>query len=553
MNDETNPALETPDAPPILEPGTPARNPRPFSYWVKKLLVCNPFYLASAALLLYGIYRISVDPVFLATETRQLLFSSAALQIYELLLALTATALVTRRIWYDASLLVVLENMLWVVPFILVSQAAFIEQPTAIWLCGLAIALAVTRAVWLRVRARAIMPAPGMLLCGLPVLLANAVWPVVYRHFQETKIGINMTSGAAYEFNEANWFWLLPTLAALLLLLPQPATNPGGSQMRRWFPLLLFGCWLLGTGAHLYSLGYVYDFKLRREQLAPALWVLAWAMQLRLSRFLALPGRACNWLLLCLPGLATFPAMFVPGSRVSFYLSALNFVGYGIVLLRQRDNRLALQLGLGSFAAVVATLPIDFAPFLARPITQTNTVGLALLAYLIVSVLLSCNPKVTILGAVAALIGGGLARQAHPDWMHWAAQTGFVYFLLHSLRWEDEKHIGAGVIRIVVAASWVIHTFILVRGGATFVESLVAAGIVLATWTLRGVIVRCWRPLVLPIAAVLAILTSPFHWLTIKTQAAPAGLLYVVGSFVLFGLGTLAALTKHRWHKTHQS
>ena len=29
--------------------------------------------------------------------------------------------------------------------------------------------------------------------------------------------------------------------------------------------------------------------------------------------------------------------------------------------------------------------------------------------------------------------------------------------------------------------------------------------------------------------------------------SAPAGLLAVLGSFLLFGLGTLAALTKHYW------
>jgi len=30
-------------------------------------------------------------------------------------------------------------------------------------------------------------------------------------------------------------------------------------------------------------------------------------------------------------------------------------------------------------------------------------------------------------------------------------------------------------------------------------------------------------------------------------KSAPMGLLAVVGSFMLFGLGTLAAITKHKW------
>ena len=56
MNEEISPASETPVVPPILESSSSAYSrqplPKPFSYWLKKLLVCNPFYLASAALFL---------------------------------------------------------------------------------------------------------------------------------------------------------------------------------------------------------------------------------------------------------------------------------------------------------------------------------------------------------------------------------------------------------------------------------------------------------------------------------------------------------------------
>src|SRR5438105_2520919 len=31
---------------------------KPFSWWLRRLFACNPFYLASAALLLFGCYRI---------------------------------------------------------------------------------------------------------------------------------------------------------------------------------------------------------------------------------------------------------------------------------------------------------------------------------------------------------------------------------------------------------------------------------------------------------------------------------------------------------------
>jgi hypothetical protein len=553
MNDETNPVGATPELPPELPPPfaplPPCRESRPLSYWLKKLLVCNPFYLASAALLLYGVYRLALDPNLFTTETRQLMFNFSALQCYELLLVFTATMLATRRIWYDATLLVVMENLLWIVPFILVSQAAFIASKLALWFCLLAVFLAVGRIGWVRTRAGELLPQLRVLWCAGPLVLINAAWPVVYRHFGESKLGINIASGAAYDFNEANWFWLLPTLATLLFALPRPVTSATSARLPRWFPLLLLGFWLAGTVVHLYSLGYIYDFKLRREQVAPGLWVLGWALSLRLADFINLTSRTLNRALLFLPLLATVPAAFVPESRVFFILSAVNFVGYGVLLLWQRDNELVLQLGLMSFAAMVAALPIDFAPLLGRPLTQTNLVALATLVYVIMGAIFSRNPKVALLGALAAMMVAGVARQTHADWIHWAMQAGFAYFLLHSLRWRDGEHHGATLVRVIVAAGWILHTFIWVRVGATVLESLVAASAVLLVWTARGLIFRLWQPVTVFVAAGFAMLGGPINFLMLKTQSAPAGLLYLVGSFALFGLGTLAALTKHRWHK----
>ncbi|MGC3960419.1 MAG: hypothetical protein QM813_21575 [Verrucomicrobiota bacterium] len=326
MNDDTNhtpesptpPATFTPEIPPFMKAVSSSPVPKPLSYWLKRLLVCNPFYLASAALLLYGVYRLSIDPTLLRTEMRQLIFNFSALHGYEVLLVVTAAVLAKRRIWYDASLLVALENMLWVVPFILASQAALLSPGLAFYFCLLTFFLAAGRVGWLRTRAEEILPSFRGLWCAMPLLLVNAAWPVIYRHFGETKVGTQTTTGAAYEFNELSWFWLLPTLTALLFGLPQPAAAGPKTVMRRWFPLLLFGFWLTGTVVHLYSLGYVYDFKLRREQVAPALWVLAWALQFRLGDFLPVQGRAAKRALLVLPLLATLPAALVLDSRGCF-------------------------------------------------------------------------------------------------------------------------------------------------------------------------------------------------------------------------------------------
>jgi hypothetical protein len=98
----------------------------------------NPFYLVSAALLLYGFYLISVDPKFLQGEISQLGFNFTALQFYQVLLVITALFLVRRNIWYDSTLLVGLENLLVLVPFILISQAALIEIHWVWGMCLLA-------------------------------------------------------------------------------------------------------------------------------------------------------------------------------------------------------------------------------------------------------------------------------------------------------------------------------------------------------------------------------------------------------------------------------
>lgn len=59
---------------------------RPWAYWVKRFFACNPFYLVSAALLLYGFYRVSIDTSYFRQETSQLWFNFTSLQLYEGLL-----------------------------------------------------------------------------------------------------------------------------------------------------------------------------------------------------------------------------------------------------------------------------------------------------------------------------------------------------------------------------------------------------------------------------------------------------------------------------------
>jgi len=84
--------------PPISSPG-PLERPIQidWSYWARRLLVCNPFFLCSAALLLFGVNRLSIDPNFFAEDESNLFFNYTALQLYGFLVVGTAIVLARKK------------------------------------------------------------------------------------------------------------------------------------------------------------------------------------------------------------------------------------------------------------------------------------------------------------------------------------------------------------------------------------------------------------------------------------------------------------------------
>lgn len=555
MNDETKSAEANLNPSPGRQPA-PDQGPqpdRPLAYWVKKFLVCNPFYLASAALLLFGLYRVSMDPNFLPEEVSQLAFNFTSLQSYELLLVGTAMLLARRMIWYDAKLLVVLENLLLLVPFLLINQAALIDQQTVWVFCGAAMLFVVARSARAQ-RSVAALRFPGRLtLIGAGVLAVNTAWPVIYRHFQETKFGKNLDAGPAFEMHLVSWWVLLPVLIALANLLPRPRDDGRSPVQGRRFPVGLLALWLFGTAVHLYALGYVYDFHLRREWLAPAVWVLAWTLHLRLPDYVESVAPLTRKLTLALPLPVTLIAACETGSNVFFALNALNLLAFARVVWTERGNRLAMHLTMLSFAALVAAVPGPLFQLLTGWFNRSDLMGLAVLAYVLIATLMTRNPKAAVLGGIAAALAGGALREHHGDAWHWAAQAGVVFFLLHSLRWRDYEHQGASVVRIILAAGWLIHSVIWVRDDAAVWHPLAMAGAVLLACWFRGFVFQRWTPLVVPGTAAAVALCGPVNFLLVQLQTTPAGVIAIAASFLLFAIGTTVALTKHRWHKHNPS
>src|SRR5882762_3272347 len=186
--------------------------------WLRLLLAGNPFYIASAALLLFGINRLSVDPRFLSGEEANLIFSFSALQVYEIVLIGVVLFLGARRIFYDSTLLVVLESIVLLVPFILVTHAAMIGKGLALLLCGFGAGLVVVRFSALKFWFSELnLPGRSFLLLGLIVCLNGGV-PLFFRGM------IEWGGSDAWERPyQLGWLLILPFLQVLALLIPKSA------------------------------------------------------------------------------------------------------------------------------------------------------------------------------------------------------------------------------------------------------------------------------------------------------------------------------------------
>jgi hypothetical protein len=284
-NDPANLPSPIPASPDSALP-PPRLKPRSFIGWRKKLFACNPFYPVSAALLLYGCYRVSIDAPLFNVETARLWFNFTSVQFYEILLVSTAIFLVRRKLWYDSTLLLGLENLLVFVPFILISQAALTELKMAVAMCLAGAALVVVRFRSVKKHFRQLNLPDRSLEIGSILLAVNVALPLIYRHFGQTKIGVHIDAGAAYEMNEFTWLLILPATLALVNFLPRPRPIGELLPQNRWLPLGFFSLWITVTWLHLYGLDYIYQFDLRGELIAPTAWVLAWTL------FLQVPTRS---------------------------------------------------------------------------------------------------------------------------------------------------------------------------------------------------------------------------------------------------------------------
>jgi hypothetical protein len=546
-------------APPIISPAEAVESEhpelKPFSYWARRFLVCNPFYLVSAALLLFGMYRLSVDPRLFGSEISQLVFNLSSLEFYEILLVATAIFLAARRIWYDSTLLVGLENLFVFVPFILLSQVALISTHVIWSVCATATIIAVLRFNALKRHFAELNLPAGLLWIGATLMAINIGWIALYRMVGEHKMGWVPDSGPDFVKNQITWLVILPAALALANFLPHARENGSFEPQRRWLPAGFFTLWIMATGAHLYCLNYVYLFAFNFGMLVPALWMLAWTAYRRGPEIFQWQTSTPQYALALASLLVPIAAASESGTKIFFTLTALNAGIYAVMWLREREGHFARHLLFASLVLLVCGLPNEWLVIHSSIghwgiiLHREMLIQLGIAAYLMLYIVMSRNPKAGIFGAVLTAMMTGVAFSDHGVTFHSALQSGLVFLLLHSLGWDDSEHEGARVVRNVATAVWASHAFVWAHVDAALWMPCLAGGIVLAAYLITQFLRGRWDTVTLPAASILTILSGPGNFLIDRLHSAPSGLLAVVGSFVLFALGTAAALTKHRWQR----
>jgi len=536
--------------PPLIAPAPqiiiPPSYPKPLSWWLKKFFASNPFYLVSAMLLLYGCYRVLLEPFFFSQENARLLFNFVSVQTYEVLLVLIAIFLAGRKIWYDSTLLVGLENLLVFVPFILVSQASLINVEFGRILCAAGMAVIVLRFATLKTHfTRLNLPIP-LLVVGFVMLSLNVALPLIYRHFGETKFGYHMDTGGAYYNNRVTWLLILPAALALVNFLPRAAKTGDLEPEHPWLPTGLFSLWLVITGIHVYSLDYVYEFLTPPEHFAPLAWVLAWTVYFR-----------CTNHSLALKYMLTIPALLTPvgaalsgGDKIYLALCALNIAAYTVTSMADPKNRLAPHFIYASGLMLVAGLPIKWVSFVAPGILPGNCAVAALALYAIAWIAWLRNPALAAIGAF--IVGGSISivLQHYPGAVHWAFQGAFIFLLLHSLRWNGVEHPKANVMRHLVAFGWIIQSFVWMQSDAARLWMPCTTGaLVIAAYCLYEVHRKYWSQFTVPAAALVVMVTGPCTAAVNTVLNAPVYQLAVAASFACLAIGTGTALSRHLWHR----
>jgi hypothetical protein len=491
-----------------------------------------------------------MDPHLSNKELQQLIFNFSSLQVYGVLLTLTALFLAHRRIWYDSTLLVVLESSLVLVPFILVSQAVSLSKGVAHLMCGLTtLFAAINYSVLKKYYPRLNLPSV-LLFFGAIIAVVNGALPLLFKSMQETG-NAAMTLDVQEAAIKLALTGILPMLAVLAVFLPQ--SNQAGDlpPQKRWLPLLVHFLWITATGVHFYSIQYVYRTPFQVSFFAPTVWVLVWVLAYRMRDSLSTVGVGIQNALLILPAIIALPMVWPGRTELNGYLLFCNFVLYALVYFRERASRVALQLALFSLAAVIAEAPKEFWETVWARFNTGSWVLICITVYAVLAAMVSRDPRLGLLGAVCAGWAAVLLFRRSDVVVPIALQVGFGFALLHSIGWKDAEHRGAQATRAITAVWWALHSLSWVQSNSrlSFLVPTTVAAVVVAGYFAFGLLGNIWASRMILLASTIVLISTPVNYFIEKIKTASPGILAVIGSFVLFAVGTWFALSKSKWFK----
>lgn len=253
----------------------------------RKVMICNPFLVLSPLFLLQGIHEAVRNPNLFTTDLSNTLFVFTALLVYLTLLGVISTRLGERMIFADATLLLCIQMVLFIAPFILIAHGVFLESGIALslgisgWLAGMGQLLHLKRRL-----PRTFVS--SRLLTGAGVILAVAVaLPMVFRQGLENEGNDNEVWGRLAPYA---WNVLLPML--VLWLMAIPGSSEGKPVWRRaWFAPAVHLTWVIGLAMQLWTLAYVDDRHLRGHEPVLSIWLLSWIL---IRRANLLPDRCAT-------------------------------------------------------------------------------------------------------------------------------------------------------------------------------------------------------------------------------------------------------------------
>jgi hypothetical protein len=433
-------------------------------------------------------------------------------------------------------LLVGLSNVFVIVPFSLISRAVFLNSRLALGMSAIGTLLAVGK-FWAFKRYMPGLRLPRRLLAfGAVLLIANAAAPLVFKTIATEPVRIK-------ESLTLLWMVALPMLAGFANLLPKPVASGDWPGERRWLPLTFYLAWIVVTVFHLGGIGYALTFDWTLPLLLPVAWVMSWTIYLRKKDFMQTPGELVEQTLVFIP---LFLPLLAAGNESLFSLFAtLNFVCYLARFLANQRSRFALVQLLGAAAIFLGGLPAAWLGHVVPGISRAEwSVGSTVLCFFWL-IFLSRDPRVAMI-AVISLVA--LCFCCANDFTRLAIQFGLVSFLAHSLRWEDPTHKGAAILRILAGVLWIFLSLSWMRESPhdARVPVYIAASVLLIAYGLHAVIHYTWKPWMIPVFAIVVLASEPGSRAAGDLTNISPGFLAIGASFLLFGLGSLAAFSKNK-------